>query len=90
MLKYNKFLILAMSWVSSSLVSKFEICLVPPRFRTSEIYGTYYISNTNTECIRLQSFAPNWYRDLKSKKDIKKIVQRLEDIQIIGEIPMKY
>jgi hypothetical protein len=30
---------------------------------------TYYISNTNTECIRLQSFAPNWYRDLKSIYD---------------------
>jgi hypothetical protein len=30
------------------------------------------------------------YRDLKSKKDIEKIVQRLEDIQIIGEIHMKY
>jgi uncharacterized secreted protein with C-terminal beta-propeller domain len=41
---------------------------------------TYYISNTNTECIGLQSFAPAWYRDLKSKKDIEKIVQRLEDI----------
>jgi hypothetical protein len=51
---------------------------------------TYYISNTNTDCIELQSFAPNWYRDLKSKKDVEKIVQRLEDIQIIGEIPMKY
>jgi uncharacterized secreted protein with C-terminal beta-propeller domain len=49
----------------------------------------YYISNTNTECIGLQSFTPNWYRDLKSK-DIEKIVQWLEDIQIIGEIPMKY
>nr|ABA99372.1 retrotransposon protein, putative, Ty3-gypsy subclass [Oryza sativa Japonica Group] len=42
------------------------------------------------ECIGLQAFAPNWYRDIKSKKDIEKIVQRLEDIQIIGEIPMKY
>jgi hypothetical protein len=41
---------------------------------------TYYISNTNIECIGLQSFAPNWYRDLKSKRDIEKIVQRLEDI----------
>jgi hypothetical protein len=51
---------------------------------------TYYISNTNTECIVLQSFALNWYRDLKSKKNTKKIVQRLEYIQIIGEIPMKY
>jgi hypothetical protein len=29
-------------------------------------------------------------RDIKYKKDIEKIVQRLEDIQIIGEIPMKY
>jgi hypothetical protein len=51
---------------------------------------TYYISNINTECIGLQSFAPNWYRDLKSKKDIEKIVQSLEDMQIIGDIPMKY
>jgi hypothetical protein len=51
---------------------------------------TYYIFNTNTECTGLQSFAPNWYRDLKSKEDIEKIVQRLEDIQIIREIPMKY
>jgi hypothetical protein len=44
----------------------------------------------NTECIGLQSFALNWYRDLKSKEDIERIVQRLEDMQIIGEIPMKY
>jgi hypothetical protein len=51
---------------------------------------TYYITNTNTECIGLQYFAPNWYRDLKSKRDIEKIVRRLEDIQIIGETPMKY
>lgn len=29
-------------------------------------------------------------RDIKSKKDIDKIVQRLENIQIIGEIPIKY
>jgi hypothetical protein len=50
---------------------------------------TYYIFNTNTGCIGLQSFAPNWYRDLKSK-DTENIVQRLEDIQIIREIPMKY
>jgi hypothetical protein len=49
----------------------------------------YHIENTCTECIGLQSFAPNWYRDIKSKQDIDKIVQRLEDIQIIGEIPMK-
>jgi hypothetical protein len=41
---------------------------------------TYFISNINTECIGLQSFAPNWYRDLKSKRDIEKIVRRLEDI----------
>jgi hypothetical protein len=41
---------------------------------------TYFISNMNTECIGLQSFAPNWYRDLKSKRDIEKIVRRLEDI----------
>jgi hypothetical protein len=51
---------------------------------------TYYISNTNTECIGLQSFAPNWYRELKSKGNIERIVRRLEDIQIIEEIPMKY
>jgi len=38
----------------------------------------------------LQSLAPNWYRDTKSKKDIDKIIRRLEDIQIIGEIPMKH
>jgi hypothetical protein len=44
----------------------------------------------NTECIGLQSLASNWYRDLKSNKDIEKIVQRLEDIQIVREIPMKY
>ena len=48
------------------------------------------MANSCIECISLQSFAPNWYRDIKSKKDIDKIVQRLEDIQIIGEIPMKY
>lgn len=42
------------------------------------------------ECIRLQSFAPNWNWDIKSKRDIEKVVQRLEDIQIIGEIPMKH
>jgi hypothetical protein len=46
---------------------------------------TYYISNRNTHCIGLQSSAPNCYRELKSKKDIEKIVQRLEDIQIIGD-----
>ena len=55
-----------------------------------DILEEYYIENTCTECIGLQSFSPNWYRDIKSKKDIDKIVQRLEDIQIIGEIPMKY
>jgi hypothetical protein len=38
----------------------------------------------------LQSLAPNCYRDIKSKKDIDKIVQRLKDIQIIGEMPMKH
>jgi hypothetical protein len=66
---------------------------IPENDREVEISTSieiYYISNTNTECIGLQSFAPNWYRDLKSKKDIEKVVQRLEDIQIIGEIPMKY
>jgi hypothetical protein len=41
---------------------------------------TYYISNTNTECRGLQSFTPNWYRDLKSKGDIERIARRLEDI----------
>lgn len=50
----------------------------------------YHIENTYTECIGLQSFSPNWYRDIKTKKDIDKIVQKLEDIQIIGEIPMKH
>jgi len=50
----------------------------------------YHEENTCIECIGLQSFAPNWYRDIKSKSDIKKIVRRLEDIQIIGEIPMKH
>jgi hypothetical protein len=66
-------------------------CLKQKRASYIYIYSieTYYISNTNTECIGLQSFALNWYRDLKFKKDIEKIVQRLEDIQIIGEIPMK-
>ena len=56
----------------------------------SETIEEYYIENTCTECIGLQSFSPNWYRDIKSKKDIDKIVQRLENIQIIGEIPMKH
>jgi hypothetical protein len=35
---------------------------------------TCYISNMNKECIGLQSFGPNWYRDLKSKGDIERIV----------------
>jgi len=35
----------------------------------------YHIENTCTECIGLQSFSPNWYRDIKSKSDIDKIVQ---------------
>ncbi|XBH80057.1 hypothetical protein VPH35_105882 [Triticum aestivum] len=56
----------------------------------SETIKEYHIENTCTECIGLQSFLPNWYRDIKSKKDIDKIVQRLESIQIIGEIPMKH
>jgi ribonuclease HI len=56
----------------------------------SESIEEYHIANTSTECIGLQSFAPNWYRDIKSKKDIDKIIQRLEDIQIIGEIQMKH
>uniref|UniRef100_A0A453PBY0 Reverse transcriptase domain-containing protein n=1 Tax=Aegilops tauschii subsp. strangulata TaxID=200361 RepID=A0A453PBY0_AEGTS len=56
----------------------------------SETIEEYHIENTCTECIGLQSFSPNWYRDIKSKKDIDKIVQRLESIQIIGEIPMKH
>ena len=50
----------------------------------------FHMSNSCIECFSLQSFAPNWYRDIKSKRDIDKIVQGLEDIQIIGEIPMKY
>src|SRR6266536_1076751 len=56
----------------------------------SETIEEYHIENTCTECIGLQSFSPNWYRDIKSKKDIDKIVQKLESIQIIGEIPMKH
>ena len=56
----------------------------------SEVIEEYHIENTCTECIGLQSFSPNWYRDIKSKEDIDKIVQRLENIQIIGEIPMKH
>nr|ABA99251.1 hypothetical protein LOC_Os12g40640 [Oryza sativa Japonica Group] len=59
-------------------------------YELSENIDNYYISNSNIECIGLQAFAPNWYRDIKSKRDIEKIIQRLEDIQIIGEIPMKY
>ena len=56
----------------------------------SETIEEYHIENTCTECIGLQSFSLNWYRDIKSKKDIGKIIQRLEDIQIIGEMPMKH
>ncbi|XBH55089.1 hypothetical protein VPH35_077239 [Triticum aestivum] len=56
----------------------------------SETIEEYHIENTCTECIGLQSFSPNWYRNIKSKKDIDKIVQRLESIQIIGEIPIKH
>ena len=56
----------------------------------SDTIEEYHIENTCIECIGLQSFSPNWYRDIKSKKDIDKIVQRLEDLQIIGEIPMKH
>ena len=59
-------------------------------YELSENIDEYYISNSIIECIGLQSVAPNWYRDIKSKKDIERIVQRLEDTQIIGEIPMKY
>nr|CAE02744.2 OSJNBa0006B20.7 [Oryza sativa Japonica Group]CAH67571.1 H0315A08.1 [Oryza sativa] len=59
-------------------------------YELSENIDNYYISNSNIECIGLQTFAPNWYRDIKSKRDIEKIIQRLEDIQIIGEIPIKY
>jgi hypothetical protein len=59
------------SMISLNMIKKDEI---------STSIETYYISNTNTKCIGLQSFAPNWYRDLKSKKDIEKIFQRLEDI----------
>jgi hypothetical protein len=50
----------------------------------------FHIANSSIECISLQSLTPNWYRDIKSKKDIDKIVQRLKDIQIIREIPMKH
>jgi hypothetical protein len=50
----------------------------------------FHITNSSIECISLQSLAPNWYRDVKSKKDIDKIVQRLKDIHIIREIPMKH
>src|SRR6185312_10210933 len=39
----------------------------------------FHMANSCIKCISLQSFAPNWYRDIKSKKDIDKIVQRLED-----------
>jgi len=60
------------------------------KFELSSSIEEYYIENSHIECISLQSFAPNWYRDIKSKYDIEKIVQRLEDIQIIGEIPMKH
>src|SRR4051812_18856447 len=42
----------------------------------SETIEEYYIENTCTECIRLQSFSPNWYREIKSNKDIDKSVQR--------------
>jgi hypothetical protein len=56
----------------------------------SENIEAYYVENYHIECIGLQSFAPNWYRDIKSKKNIERIVQRLEDIQIIGEISMKH
>ncbi|KAK1573522.1 hypothetical protein QYE76_017367, partial [Lolium multiflorum] len=55
--------------------------------KISNTIEEYFIENACTECIGLQSFSPNWYRDIKSKQDINKIV---EDIQIIGEIPMKH
>uniref|UniRef100_K3ZC42 Retropepsins domain-containing protein n=1 Tax=Setaria italica TaxID=4555 RepID=K3ZC42_SETIT len=50
----------------------------------------FHVANSCIECISLQSLSPNWYRDIKSKKDTDKIVQRLEEIEIIGEILMKY
>ena len=56
----------------------------------SDNIETYCVNNYNRECIGLQFFAPNWYRDIKSKKNIERIIQRLEDIQIIGEILMKH
>src|SRR4051812_47960458 len=63
-----------------------EYCTDLPEFykeeELSETIEEYHIENTHTECIGLQSFSPNWYRDIKSKKDIDKIVQRLENIQI--------
>ena len=78
--------------IESNLDLAFDpyIDLEEAKVQLSENIESFYISNSNTECVGLQSFAPNWYRDIKSKRDIEKIVQRLEDIQIIGEIPMKY
>ena len=34
----------------------------------------FHMSNSCIDCFSLQSFAPNWYRDIKSKRDIDKIV----------------
>ena len=41
----------------------------------SDNIETYCVESYNRECIELQSFAPNWYRDIKSKKDIERIIQ---------------
>ena len=71
----------------SPSIEPFETCKEEELINTIEVY---HIENTCTQCVGLQSFSPNWYRDIKSKKDIDKIVQRLEDLQIIGEIPMKH
>ena len=40
----------------------------------SDNIETYCVENYNREFIGLQSFAPNWYRDMKSKKDIERII----------------
>lgn len=73
-------------------IKKFEDC-VHNNYIDEELgenIEEFHIEHSCIECISLQSLSPNWYRDIKSKKDIDKIIQRLEDIQIIGEIPMKH
>ncbi len=78
--------------LQTTIIHEEEVTFIPyqDNIDLSETIEEYHIENTCTECIGLQSFSPNWYRDIKSKKDIDKIVQRLESIQIIGEIPMKH